>query len=233
MILDRVTITGADDSVTPKDLETLSAEFPFVEWGILFSPKRQGGPLFPTADWVRSLDTVDGLKLCAHLCGSVMRATLEGHPDWWLEWGLLTPMFRRVQLNFHAEPQESIDIARLRKFTQHELIYQCDGINDELVMKIVREIGGAPLFDKSGGAGVLPKDGWPAAWSGIYCGYAGGLGPDNVVEQLKLIEAEVPADGRIWIDMERRVRTDDYHDLDLAKVRSVLKQVEPFVTAEE
>ena len=32
-ILDRVTITGADDSVRPTDLLELSREFPFVEWG--------------------------------------------------------------------------------------------------------------------------------------------------------------------------------------------------------
>jgi hypothetical protein len=229
MILDRVTITGADDSVTAKDLEALSAEFPFVEWGILFSTSRQGGPLFPSETWVRTLDTVESLRLSAHLCGAVMRHTLEGHPSWWLQWGVLAPMFRRVQLNFHAEPQENIDIARLRKFTQHELIYQCDGVNDELVKKIVQEIGGVPLFDKSGGAGVLPADGWPQAWPGVYCGYAGGLSPDNVVGQLEAISKVVPADGHIWIDMERRVRTDDYAKLDLAKVRSVLEQTAEFI----
>lgn len=42
MPLTRVTITGADDAVEPAELQALSHEFPFVEWGILHSYKRFG-----------------------------------------------------------------------------------------------------------------------------------------------------------------------------------------------
>jgi hypothetical protein len=41
MILDRVTITGADDDVDIGDLVDLSARYPFVEWGILSSSSRR------------------------------------------------------------------------------------------------------------------------------------------------------------------------------------------------
>ena len=60
MKLDRVTITGADDSVDPLQLRALSLEFPFVEWGILVShsntictsyPK----PRFPSPKWIADL----------------------------------------------------------------------------------------------------------------------------------------------------------------------------------
>ena len=42
MILERVTITGADHDVRPQELVDLWKEFPFVEFGILFSPRQQG-----------------------------------------------------------------------------------------------------------------------------------------------------------------------------------------------
>ena len=37
MILDRVTITGADDSIHVEQLAELSQAYPYVEWGILVS----------------------------------------------------------------------------------------------------------------------------------------------------------------------------------------------------
>jgi phosphoribosylanthranilate isomerase len=109
----------------------------------------------------------------------------------------------------------------------HDFIYQCDGVND----RWIRELEfGSPLFDTSGGAGVLPNR-WPGAWPGRYCGYAGGLGPDNVVEQLTRIRIAANEGERFWIDMERRVRSDDDEQFDLDKVRTVLEAVKPLVQA--
>lgn len=54
-----------------------------------------------------------------------------------------------------------------------------------------------------------------------FFGYAGGLFPANIAEQLPKIEAaRGPYD--FWIDMQGRVR-DDYGHLDLKKVRQVLE----------
>ena len=39
MKLTKVTLTGADDFTDPKRLIEISREYPFVEWGILFSLK--------------------------------------------------------------------------------------------------------------------------------------------------------------------------------------------------
>jgi hypothetical protein len=103
------------------------------------------------------------------------------------------------------------------------------------------------LFDVSGGAGILP-DGWPQPihidiepgefGEGIeywrYSGYAGGLGPGNLAEQIpKIIEAsggtEFTNEGRIWLDMESRVRSDDDRQFDLQKVRRCLEIAGPYV----
>jgi hypothetical protein len=57
-------------------------------------------------------------------------------------------------------------------------------------------------------------------------GFAGGLGPNNVLEQLGKINAACgDKPYATWIDMEGRIRTDDGAHLDLTRVRSVLEQI--------
>jgi phosphoribosylanthranilate isomerase len=138
-------------------------------------------------------------------------------------------MFARVQLNFHTEPHGIL--AGLDKVLEagdqgKAFILQCDGVHDEAVYEQGRRHPGvvSPLFDLSGGAGVLPVE-WPPAWSGVRCGYAGGLGPANVAEQLARIERAAPG-ASFWIDMERRVRSEDDSQFDLKKVRKVLEQIQ-------
>lgn len=243
MKLDRVTITGADDSVTAADLIALSAEFPFVEWGILFSRSSHGArPRFPSSSWVTTnipaLGAAD-VKLCAHLCGGWVRAlVLDGDFAWRACYRATGHNYARIQLNFHGEfHRQHPTFARVIEMDGRQFILQCDSVNDDAVKVLCHSEANTrertfavPLFDTSGGAGVLP-DGWPAHWGpGIYCGYAGGLSPSNVLQQLELIEKAAPGPQPIWIDMERQVRTPDDSALDLTKVRSVLEQVAPFVS---
>jgi len=84
----------------------------------------------------------------------------------------------------------------------------------------------AILFDLPGGAGILPAE-WPAPRASLPCGYAGGLDPENVEDQLQRIASV--CDRPFWIDMERRVRSNDDSILDIAKVRQVLATCAPHV----
>ena len=59
-ILNKVTVTGADNSTHINDLIGLYKEFPFVEFGILLSLSSEGGPRFPSMDW---LDDMGELKM--------------------------------------------------------------------------------------------------------------------------------------------------------------------------
>ena len=74
-MIERVTFTGADDSVSPQALAEISKEFTFVEWGILMGPKTDVGfPRFPSQSWISSLaytheiSTDRPMKLSAHWC---------------------------------------------------------------------------------------------------------------------------------------------------------------------
>lgn len=239
-MLDRITITGADDSVMPADLVALSQRFPAVEWGILVSQSREGSPRYPSSDWIRRLQ---GLRnrppMSLHLCGRYVRALLIGEvmfPHSLLEG------FDRVQLNFHAEGADFQPTPlgqALRTLGRRQFIFQIDGASGNKHFESVLNHDGVPLdvvplFDVSGGAGVLP-DHWPRSVYGtggragrmLYHGYAGGLGPHNLVEQLPAIATS--AGCRHWVDMETHVRSADDQRFDLGKVEQALRICDGFI----
>jgi hypothetical protein len=232
MILDRVTITGADDSVQPGTIADLSKEFPFVEWGILFSQHGES-PRFPSSGWVRSLwewQAEQRMTLSAHLCGGWVRDLVcDGHPTFFEKHFATCAMWDRVQLNFHADKHAlHHTLGQFMREYPKDYILQLDGVNDQHFKALRAECDNVyPLFDVSGGAGVLP-DRWPAPMAD-YTGYAGGLGPENLAEQLRKIDAAA-GNARVWVDMETRVRSRNNQQFDLTKVRECLEIAQPFVT---
>mgnify|MGYP001559345425 CR=1 FL=1 len=187
MILDRVTITGADNSTSIRDLLDLSQAFPFVEWGILLSATQEGAPRFPSEphlDRVVAAAHTDGLQLSLHVCGRWVRQMLAGANPVQERYPGLWEIAPRVQLNFHGMPHEYnplefLDL--LRVSLDKQFIFQLDGVNEAIFRGMLacgRTV--APLFDTSAGAGKLPEA-WPKADTGaLYHGYAGGLGPETL-----------------------------------------------------
>lgn len=261
MAIDRVTITGADDSISAADLIPLTEEFPFVEWGILASYKNtimgDGTPRYPSPRWITDLqslaETTGKLpRLALHINGLWVRNMLIGTLSLPQE---LLHCFARVQLNFHAErtecrPEEFAKCLKL--MPGHDWIFQLDGAsgNKHLDAANEWEVGHCyGLFDVSGGAGILPER-WPEpiyldcqpgesgcgveSWD--YCGYAGGLGLENLADQIPLILKAAAGrrytnEGRIWIDMETRVRSNSDRQFDLVKVRRCLEIAAPYIKA--
>jgi hypothetical protein len=167
MALNRVTITGADDSTDPKELQALSKEFPFVEWAILVGSHARNR--FPSNDWIRKLiecrfDAHSEMNLSLHLCGKPLRDVAIGRSMLAGVLGSKLYAFRRVQLNWHGERQHSyvgenvfdafckLDVGGW----DPELIFQLDGVNDNLWKPSARRFACTGLFDRSHGAGVLP-----------------------------------------------------------------------------
>lgn len=127
MKLTRVTLTGADDRTDINQLLDLSARYPFVEWGILFSEARMGQDRYPSFDWILELSRrkleywrehgqTRNINLSAHICGSWMRMLLHGDQHFLLDcfqqidhadYTLLGPShqrtFQRAQLNFNTK----------------------------------------------------------------------------------------------------------------------------------
>lgn len=225
-MLTRVTITGADDLVDPADLAALSAEFPFVEWGILFSAKRVGTSRYPSTDWTRRLKHVarPAMHLSAHLCGRYVHALSAGAAE--VIYLFKESPFSRIQLNGFTG---SLDTLR----------GVAEGHAAEFIIQVGQEsnlsawahadtpsIRVSALFDPSGGRGIEAFR-WPRPVPGLRLGYAGGIKPSNVLDVLRDIG---PVEQDFWIDMESGVRTNDDR-LDLGLVREVLEKTAPFVGA--
>lgn len=235
-----VTITGADDQIDPVKLRNLSREFPFVEWGILFSPKREGYPRYPSLSWIgHAKEALRDHRTAAHLCGDAARFPLQRSG---LEMFRTALGFGRVQVNGYGF-SDNLDGGGPIETCLRTLGDACRWIlqvKDESQLApaaaIARPYARADLlYDPSGGQGLSPHH-WPrGAGLRVNLGYAGGIGPENVasvVEELR--ELRSIGTDPYWIDMESGVRSGAAPDdeLDLAKVRAVLEAARPFVSAQ-
>lgn len=234
-IIRRVTVTGADDSIWPEELVPIAEGYSFVEFGILLSKKRQGNQRYPSRDWWEELYVLqrkENLVLSGHLCGEWVRKLCLGMPSFFEEFGHAWKMFSRFQMNFHAE-HHPVDEKKLSDLIRQHLrdipiIFQMDGVNEKIFHSLDARWGIAafPLFDQSGGTGLLPGE-WPKQPPNQYCGYAGGLSPDNLQEEMEKISKV--ANTHIWIDAETLLRSEDDQVFDLEKVRRFLEAAEPWV----
>lgn len=194
-----VTFTGVDEHTSLLALQVLSADYP-VEWGVLFSPDRQGAGRYPPLDFVRSLlarqaASAAPMRLAAHLCGDYAQQFVETGSCGDLK--DILPAFRRIQVN---TTRRRLDTANLRCFgasNGSSVILQCrESFPDDDSVTW--------LFDASGGRGIRPRA-WPAAAAGPsrLVGYAGGLGPDTVVDAVAQISSSASC---FYIDMETHIR---------------------------
>lgn len=224
-ILNRVTITGADDSIDPGKLAEITLQYPFVEFGILLSSKREGSPRYPSLDWMMRLKNYLLGNLSGHLCGRWVRNLCMGENDFLSERVGLIDIFNRIQLNFHSE-RHNLDKEKFIEMLNYidscpvmQVILQWDGVNNAF-LDIAREgaVSVVPLFDLSGGAGELPEK-WPESIG--YCGYAGGLSLDNL--GANLIKIKNVVENPVWIDVETHVRSNDNKQFDIKKVTEFLE----------
>ena len=233
MSLELVSLTGADDQVAPEALVALSAKYPFVEWAILYSHEKSATPRNPSAQWREKFLALKLPYTAAHLCRSrVFRDLLSPA----LAPSVISDLarYRRIQLNINARrlefsEEEVLSIYRLLHQAGLRLILQHHAASELVIEKFLREVADDDaeglkridiLFDASKGTGQRPDD-WPAPHRfKLFCGYAGGLGPDVLATELPKVKAAVAKSGRdlpYWIDMESGIRTDNAFDLEKAE----------------
>ncbi len=238
MKLSKVAITGADDSVSPQDLFDLSVKYPYVEWAILMGREYQGKKRFPSASWLNNFSAnCKDLQIAGHLCGKYVNEFLEAKLQFIDEDFYFWNVAQRMQVNTHGvyHPLANPEMLKNWGFAHlpeniEEVIFQIDDVNHHIRLFAEqnidnREISG--LYDLSHGAGISP-DHWPVLSPTFKRGYAGGLGPDNIEEQLEKI-ASVVGDNEIWIDMETKVRSGNDFQFDLGKVEFCLQACGKYV----
>ena len=235
MKLNKVTITGADDSIKPSDLIEISNKYPFVEWGILFSANKLGTPRYPTKEWLQELySTVKGerINLSAHFCGGYASSILLGTFNALANIGIKMDIFNRYQVNFQASKYNNT-IAEFNKLIEKtpmaNFIIQANEINQIVVNDLIESKyqNVSFLFDASGGKGLMANE-YKKPFDGFLCGYAGGLNPDNLKEELlKMVAAA--GESTVWIDTESGVRSNEGKQFDLDKVVAFLEIAKEYV----
>ena len=124
------------------------------------------------------------------------------------------PVIGRVQVNinggndkFKFYAGKVADI--IRAYPDIKFIFQYAPAQNARIKKLDKQ--GVPfslLYDVSGGEGKLSRD----SWGGIILpnhqtGYAGGLSPDNIAENLDYINTLLPADVVTWVNAEGKLKT--------------------------
>jgi hypothetical protein len=258
-----VTVTGADDTINPEEfgkLVDIWRRFPFVEFGLLMAANNtpMGRPRFPSLHWLQALaryltvNHLRDLRFSAHLCGKwvqqlLMGEAMEGFGA--VDDTNILDYVDRYQLNTHGVPhmlrkKEFLEAVDRLPLSSAQIIFQLDGANNELPLACKEDLDVAVLHDVSSGAGRLPV-GWNSLIPGLFNGYAGGLSPKNVVEQLRKIGELLPERKTIWIDTEAHLRAiwidaethlrsivDGRDIFDLDKVTAFLEAVQPYVAPE-
>jgi len=211
-----ITFTGVDEMTELKDVIDLSRAYP-VEMAFLMSPRRQGTePRYPELKFIQDVaHEPRKLRFAAHLCGGYARDVFEGN---WGRTGCPVNMsaFGRIQVNNPgAEYQNRTSVDFFSRMMRTRVIVQCADafINDDRFDW---------LRDQSGGRGVLPEEQprLPQLESSPFCGFAGGITPDNVAEVVRSIDATQP----YWIDIESGVRS-SYDLFDIERCWSVCEAV--------
>ncbi len=234
----KVTITGIDQFTSRVRLAMIQRAHPFVEWGVLLSETKAGKDnRYPPVEWINdtmahSLGAVRDLNLSGHVCGAWARDIANGgrefvdtHPMW-------LGKFQRLQLNISHVLDKIYPHSDLYKGLEAivgpRVIIQLrdDSLWYTIMTPLMDKVD--ILFDCSGGRGLLPEC-WPRpSLDGVLrpnFGYAGGLKPENLKEQIEAIQ--MASEGQpVWIDVESGVRTDEVLDLD--KVETFLDIAAPY-----
>ncbi len=241
-MIERVTFTGADNSIHPSDLVEISNDYPWVEWGILFPSGIQGYGRFPNFDWVSQLKaikrlekfphtTMDGyfhdpINLSMHLCEPmVYQLVTEGLPlEKIMKEHSIPNIFSRAQINTHGMTYRINDafIEEMRRHPEIEFILQVDEGNHFMYDLELENV--AVFQDFSSGAGIF-ENSWLDFGDRKY-GYSGGLNINTLPLAIEVWEKRNKTIN--WIDMETGVRTKG--KFDLAKVREVCEYIEPYIS---
>lgn len=232
LMIDRVTLTGPDDSTDPEALASLAGSRPWLEFAVLLSLTQQGHERYPSTAWRHRFyqSTLPRSQRALHLCGRVVLQLLDGTIA--SSHVAEVEAVSRVQLNFSARQftPDALDSLSAR------LLAWCDRIPDlRFIIQYNDDNAGLTevlrrepclvervsfLADASGGRGIAPQQ-WPAPLPPFRTDYAGGIGPGRITEVLATLAQVTP---RAGIDMESSLRTDGRFDL--AKVRAVLAEIE-------
>ena len=222
MFLKTIVCSGINEKNEIKDAVEFLKTYQGVEFGVQCSPKKAGYGT-PRFEWIDTLAS----KLCEQkMCGRLALHLNEGFAVSICE-GVIPPEISdllqktnaigRLQLNFKigrevfGNNQIAPDLEKLAtsmaQLTDHDIILSASKANLALIAKMYHQgFKFDALFDDSFGEGIQPKAWSKPLFEDVFQGYAGGLSPENIQEELEKISKV--ATGNIFIDAEGKLKQD-------------------------
>lgn len=239
MNLKYITCSDPREDLQITDVLALLKTAPSVEIGVQAAPGTMGW-LRPRNVWFDVLmyyvkTNKYPLNVALHVnyqwCDDMCSGKIPGEIKNWMRLRNVCdnkPSIRRLQLNIGDRTQnfDANAVAKLiRLHPEHEFIFP---YNDHVKDKIdeLHKTGAkfSLLYDASYGYGISP-DKWDApVYDNIPMGYAGGMSPENVTENLNKISAVTPRDYTTWIDAEGRLMKPGTRHFDIDRARQYIKK---------
>lgn len=229
-----VTFTGVDETADVQRLNEIRSHYFTVEWGLRLAVESQGRTAgIPSVEWMRKL--APELNLSAQLWGTSAAKFLQGDDtELMSHYGSIWPRFRRIQIN-SADGHDRADLTAFTRLIERnldkQLILRIWDRNLELADALLAQgISCSTLFDESEPQEPAQRK-WPKGpkrFAG--CGYAGGLGPDNIYKQLSPILNAAQTAARWWVEIDSRLRAkeNDQEVFSLACCKRTIREFDSF-----
>lgn len=237
MILETITCSDMREHNEIDDIIALGKKYPMSEFAIQAHPSKFLGWM-PRYVWFETLMhavRANNVKLAMHVNSEWRTEICHGNIPYEIRrmWNMKrdngTPIIGRVQVNinggkdsFRFYKNKVADI--IRAYPNIEFIFQYTPKQCRRLKQL--DATGTEfsiLFDASGGRGKLPKQWRAPVMENHKMGYSGGLGPDNVAENLDKINLVTPADSNIWIDAEGKLKDPDTKQFDIARAERYIE----------
>lgn len=202
-----ITFVGVDRQTDLIEADKLACEYP-IEWGVLFPPNNND-VAYPSIEVVEQILNIGGRK-SAHLCFDIADEVVSSGS---VPASVPLAHFERVQINARGQSVPEGCFKKIQDNYGVQAILQLKG-------SVFNPVNGfQQIYDCSDGTGKLPEKVPPHPDGKTLVGYAGGIGPDTVSQYMEMIDKNGP----FWIDMQSRIRTNGWFDLE--KVRHVCELV--------
>ena len=226
-----VTFAGVDETADVERLREIRSHYFTVEWGVRLAAEHQGrAPGFPSVAWLRKL--TPELNLSAQLWGRNATDFLHGDDtELMAHYGEAWSLFQRIQIN-STEGVDRVNLpARtriLKKNPDKHVILRIRALDLGVADALIEHgISCSALFDQSEVQETAQKR-WPKGLKRFAgCGYAGGLGPDNIYKQLSPILNAAQSAERWWVEMDSSLRT-RVHEQDVFSLANCKRAIREF-----
>ncbi len=216
-----MTVSDPREDISVESLLNIAEKYPLVEFGIQAHPYAMSRGQARNIWFDKIVKTFQNMpkqpNLALHInydwCNYICTGIIPHELDWWLRVPNAytdLPVIHRIQLNIgdFAYDFDAKKLAYLiAAHPNQEFILPFNNGTKYKAEKL-KQTGAkfSLLFDDSYGAGITPNKWNAPVYEDIPHGYAGGLGPDNIAQNLDKINSVLPENYETWIDAEEKLR---------------------------